>query len=417
MRILFLTNMYPPYDIGGYEQICQEVAEGLRSRGHMVKILTSRYGVATPLREEGDTIRSLYLQADLNYYRPLDFFLKRGAQEEFNRNELRAAVEEFKPEIAVVWGMYLFSLNLPRWLEEWMPGRVVYYIASYWPTDEDPHRVYWRLAARRKLVEQFKRPLRALALSRLRRERYPPALKFDRTLCCSHYVRERLAAAGAIPQTSEVLHIGIDPAPFEYTKPAEPSKNQVLRLLYFGRLIEDKGVHTAVEALSLLRQRGIAGKVELTILGRGHPEYETRLDALVSQHHLEDYVHFAGKISRTEIPAVLNRFDVFLFTSIWPEPFGRTIVEAMLAGLVVIGSDVGGSREIFAEYDADLLYPAGDAQALASRIALLLDGSKDKAHLIRRGRRLASERFSLDAMVMGLENYLRAAVGYDGDKP
>jgi glycosyltransferase involved in cell wall biosynthesis len=413
MRILFLTNMYPPYDIGGYEQICREVADGLRQRGHRVAILTSRYGVETHSKEEGEVIRSLYLQADLNYYRPVDFFLRRAAQEKFNHNELRSVVEGFKPEAAVVWGMYLLSWNIPYWLERWMPARVVYYIASYWPTDDDPHRAYWRLAARRPIAERIKRPMRAAALSQLRREKYPPPLQFARTLCCSEYVRDKLVTAGALPPSSEVLHIGIDPAPFEFTKPAGQPTGGPLRMLYFGRLIEDKGAHLAVEALGLLKHRGLAANVELTVLGDGHPDYEARLHSMVSHLGLGDRVKVAGKVPREEIPSVLSRFDVFLFTSIWPEPFGRTIVEAMLAGLVVIGSDVGGSREIFAEYDADLLYPAGDAIALASRIARLLDGSKDKQGLIRRGRRLAMERFSLDAMLSGIEKYLLAVVRSD----
>jgi glycosyltransferase involved in cell wall biosynthesis len=381
-----------------------------------MKILTSQYGVHAPSHEDGDVIRSLYLQAGLDYYRPADFFLKRASQERFNQDVLRAVLGEFAPEVAVVWGMYLLSHNLPYWLEQWMPGRVVYYLASYWPTDDDPHRAYWRLRANKTLTEQVKRPLRAFALSQLRREKYPPALRFVNALCCSRHVRDQLASAGMIPPNSDVLHIGIDPLPFQNrTAMASRSEDAPLRLLYFGRLIEDKGVHTAIQALGILNQRGLAAHVELTILGNGHPDYEARLHSVVSDFGLGDQVRFAGKIRRDEIPAVLCRYDVFLFTSIWPEPFGRTIVEAMLAGLIVIGSDVGGSREILAHYDADLLYPAGDAYSLASRIALLLDGSKDKQQLARRGRALALERFSLQTMLTGFEKYLVQSVGMKAD--
>lgn len=118
MRILFLTNMYPPYDIGGYEQVCHEVAQGLKARGHEVKILTSRYGRPFLPDEDGEVLRSLYLQADLNYYRPVDFFLKRQAQERFNQDNLRSVLDDFAPDIVVVWGMYLLSHSLPHWLEQ-----------------------------------------------------------------------------------------------------------------------------------------------------------------------------------------------------------------------------------------------------------------------------------------------------------
>ncbi|MBN2391114.1 MAG: hypothetical protein JXR84_10330, partial [Anaerolineae bacterium] len=65
MRLLFLSNLYPPFDIGGYEQWCQEMAVCLRQRGHTVHVLTSRYGVNGVSRSEQDITRTLYLQADV----------------------------------------------------------------------------------------------------------------------------------------------------------------------------------------------------------------------------------------------------------------------------------------------------------------------------------------------------------------
>jgi hypothetical protein len=93
MCLLFLSNLYPPYDIGGYEQLCQEVALCLRERGHTVWVLTSRHGlVGTPTGEQ-DVIRTLHLQADVHHYKPLGFFLKRSAQEEANKRELGRMID------------------------------------------------------------------------------------------------------------------------------------------------------------------------------------------------------------------------------------------------------------------------------------------------------------------------------------
>ena len=186
----------------------------------------------------------------------------------------------------------------------------------------------------------------------------------------------------------------------------EPEKRS-LRLLYFGRLIHDKGVHTAVEAMGSLRQSGVLDRVELTILGRGHPEYETYLRRLVADLGITSRVHFIDKVSREEIPKWLGQFDVFLFTSIWPEPFGRTIVEAMAAGLVVVGSNVGGSREIFQEgYDSELLFAPGDHHALAHRITKLIGDPDRRQRLAELGRQLVLQRFTLTHMVNRIESYL-----------
>jgi hypothetical protein len=53
MRILVLTNFYPPHYVGGYELGCRDVVEGLRARGHQVAVLTSTYKVYKPRGGQG----------------------------------------------------------------------------------------------------------------------------------------------------------------------------------------------------------------------------------------------------------------------------------------------------------------------------------------------------------------------------
>jgi glycosyltransferase involved in cell wall biosynthesis len=408
MQLLFISSQYPPYELGGYEQLCHEVTVGLRVRGHQVRVLTSRFGVQS-LSEinSNEVTRSLFLQSDLNYYRPLDFFLKRSYQERANIRELKEIIAQFNPDLIMVWGMFSLSFNLPYWAERWLPGRVAYYIGSYWPMDLDLHRAYWQLPARRSLTELFKRPLRRLVLAQLRREGYPPELRFEHAVCASEYVRDKLVQAGKLPPSAGVLYGGTDPEPFLRHKAIKNTvKGETLRLLYFGRLVPDKGVHTAIEALGLLRQRELADDVDLTILGDGHPDYKSQLRQRVQELQLEDCVHFAGQVAREEIPAWLSRFDVFLFTSTWPEPFGRTIVEAMVAGLVVIGSEVGGSREIFQYYDEGMLFQPEDSQSLADRIMRVKQDPGLRQHLVNVGRQTALERFTLTHMIDEIEEYL-----------
>ena len=58
MRILVVSNLYPPHHIGGYELCCKEAVDGLRKRGHEVWVLTSDYGVRAPEKER-DIYRAL----------------------------------------------------------------------------------------------------------------------------------------------------------------------------------------------------------------------------------------------------------------------------------------------------------------------------------------------------------------------
>lgn len=410
MRILFVSSQYPPHELGGYEQLCHEVTRELLARGHAVSVLTSRYGVRSAQEaRSGNVTRTLHLMTDIHYYKPLDFFFKLPRQEKENLAELKNAMEVFKPDVVMFWGMFAMSHNLPYWAEQWMPGRVTYYMASYWPTDEDLHLAYWKSPANRRITEAFKRVLRSFALARLKRQGYPPRLKFDHVICCSEYVRDTLVNAGKFPPRASVVYAGADPAPFQRLEQKKKSTKtgRATRLLYFGRLVPDKGVHTAIEALGLLAHKGFANQVELTVLGDGHPEYKKYLQQRVTELGIENIVHFSGKVAREDIPAMLKDFDVFLFTSTWPEPFGRTIVEAMMAGLVVIGSNVGGSREIFRHYDKKMLFEPEDAQGLSDRIARLLSDPELSRRLVNVGRKLASERFTIQQMTNGIEAFLK----------
>jgi len=411
MRILFLSNLYPPHDLGGMELRCQETVERLRARGHVCHVLTSRYGVqGQPPPEEGVT-RSLYLEADVHYYRPLDFLFKRPWQERANRRALRRALDQFQPDLVFVWGMWNLSTQVAYWAEQWLPGRVAYNIGSYWPLGTDPHTQYWRKPGRRVLTRVALWPLAQLALGLLAVERYPPRLQFSNVSCCSQYVVDVLSNAGVIPPGAIAILNGIDPTPFiAHARPVR-KPNAPLRLLYFGGLMQHKGVHTAIEALGLLQERGLVERIELTIVGGGHPDYETLLRARVSRLGLDETVRFAGRVPRSEIPRTLKHHDVFLFTSIWAEPFGRTIVEAMAAGLAVIGSNVGGSKEIFELYPGNMLFEPGNAEALAYQIQRLVNDPGLIQRLSQAGRTLASEHFTLERMVDEMEDWLGTIVG------
>ncbi len=421
MRLLFLTNFYPPYVLGGYELLCQEMAAALAQRGHSLCILTSRHGVVRGSAPEDanvdslQVLRSLHLITSPDYYNPWRFFTRWRLDEAHNHRQLLAAIADFQPDLTVVWGMWNLSLQLPFWAERRLPGRVVYYISSYWPTDTDPHRAYWNLPANSRLGGVLKQPLRKWAVAQLQAEGYPPALRYEHAVCCSRYVRDTLAAAGAIPATSGVMYTGAHPEEYVAAAAArEPAADGVLRLLYFGRLIHDKGVHTILEALNILKHEGCLDRLQLTILGSGHPNYESYLHKLVQEHELSGAVSFVSTVPRGEVPQWLSRHDVFLFTSIWAEPLARNMMEAMAAGMFVIGSEVGGQPEILHNEVNGATYTAEDAAGLARQIKCALENPQHRAELAAAGQSTALRGFTFERMVDEMEEWLGSIAGNIG---
>ena len=200
-----------------------------------------------------------------------------------------------------------------------------------------------------------------------------------------------------------MVYGGVDTTPYKDVKRV-PRQGRRLSLLYVGRLSEEKGVHTAIEALGHLASHSAT----LTIVGDGEPGYEARLRHLARKEDVESQVTFIPAQPKERLPALYQQADVFLFTSIWPEPFGRVIVEAMASGLTVIGTATGGAAEIMSDDENALLYEAGDARGLAEKIKKAAESPELCERLSKSGRVTAITKFDIQRMTTGIEEYLLA---------
>jgi len=410
MRILFISNFYPPARSYGYTQWCYEVAETLKTRGHAVAILTSRYRSDSAPAEEKGIYRLLHLQTrDLDHYRPFGFFLDHHRQERENRAFLDRVIEEFRPDIIFVWGMWNLSRSVPAHVEERDSPPVVYYVSDLWPAMPDTHATYWNLPTRHRLTRWLKAPLRRLALAMLIREGWPYHLRFENAICVSRYIRETLTGAELPFSNAAIIHGGTDVERFlkASRNPQQERKDGCLELLYAGQLAEHKGVHTAVEAMARLVHDHPQASVRLTLVGSGHPHYVSHLRAQVQDAGLQERVIFFGPVPREQMPYVLSQYDVLIFPSTGPEALPRMVQEGMAAGLVVIGTTTGGTGEILVDGVNGLVFDAGDAAGLAAQIAKLAAEPKLRQNLAETGRQIIIEQFTLERMVDQIETYLQ----------
>ena len=305
MRILLLSNFYPPARSGGYTQLCFEVAEALKRRGHEIFVLTSDHRVETVVRPETGVRRVLHLEGDLYYYRPLDFFLNWRRHRRENERRLREALADFSPDLVFVWGMWALSRAIPALAEALLPGRVVYYISDYWPVAEDPHEAYWNQPVRRGWMRPVKAFFGRLA-GAVRGDEAGASLRFERPLVVSRRVRDILLENGVALVDPVVVHCGTDLSRFEPIEPVRPDPGR-LKLLYAGQMVETKAVHTAVEALGRLVAGGFGERVELTLLGSGHPAYEVRIRDLVVRLELEPHIQKVHHSSDSAIRRASSR--------------------------------------------------------------------------------------------------------------
>lgn len=240
----------------------------------------------------------------------------------------------------------------------------------------------------------------------------------SRVIANSEATRLALVGNGGRAEKIAVVHNGIGADRFGPTDdPADDREAAGLRaglgladapvVGVFGRLARWKGQHVLLDALAGLP--GVHGLVVGEALFDGDKAYARHLRDLVERMGLTRRVHFLGQ--RDDVPRLLRMCDAVAHTSIAPEPFGRVIVETMLAGRPVVATRAGGALEIVEDRHTGLLTPPGDAPALAAAIRSLLDDPAQARALARRGQAAARERFSLQAMLAGVERQIAAVVG------
>ena len=175
-----------------------------------------------------------------------------------------------------------------------------------------------------------------------------------------------------------------------YDLPLRPVlKSQTVNLLMAGRLHPGKGQLDAVKAVELARQK-TDRDLRLHILGTvGEPAYAEELHEYVESRGL-DYVSIEDFVN--DLSALREACDIGLTCS-YSEGLGRVTIENMLASLLVIASDSGGTLEIVEDGKNGIFYKTGDPADLADKILWALDHPDECMPIIEEGHRFAKETY------------------------
>ncbi len=249
MKILVFTSFYPPIFKGGYEIICRDVNDELLKKGHDIRVVTSKY-----VSEQ----RS-HLPKEHNIYRELDSIqsskiplhkLTSGVQfEKANIDCIRHHLKEYQPDVVSIWNFSSFSRAQLIYLK--LSGiPVVYNILDYWLMwwfyGKSIDRWFWH-------NKWFKAFLSDITLSGEPPIREWQPLDLDHTWFLSEHVKDAHIKAGLPVENGTVIYNGISPETYKFDQQKQFPLNRSFRLLYVGRLNKDKGVHTILSALRIVR--------------------------------------------------------------------------------------------------------------------------------------------------------------------
>ncbi len=221
-----------------------------------------------------------------------------------------------------------------------------------------------------------------------------------RIICVARADYDLGLAAGLVdPRKSVVIRNGIEIEPYaraaaERRKRGTAEAAPVVGTI--GRLHRQKGHRHLLEASAMLRKEGREFRVN--VVGEG--DLRPQLEAQLHEEGLEGIVRLQG--SRSDVPACLAGFDVFVLPSLW-EGLPLALLEAMASGLPVVASSVDGVPEIVTDGVNGLLVPPGDPAALAGALKRLLDDPAERRKLGAAAAATARDRFGVFGMMDSLQ--------------
>lgn len=406
MKILIVSNFYPPQYIGGYELICSDVAKGLKARGHQVHVLTSTYGVRGPRSEHGVDRR---LESDFNgKLRP---FLSDVAhllrKESHNQRAFRRVVKSFRPDVIYLWNLQGVSMSLALSAERLKAPVFHCVLDKWWVRCETHHPDQWygfwarhfpnpRPAVRKALYYAL-RPFGIVL---------PAPLTISHVHFASDFLRRDASQANKRIGTSEVIYNGVDLDRFTQQSFSERPKT----VLYCGQLTPMKGLRTVIEAMRLI-VKVHGSDARLTVVGGSAVDgFVNEMQNLVRSYGLEQHVKFRGFVAREALPEIYREHDIFVFPSLYDEAFTVSTLEAMACGLAVVCTATGGNAEVMRHGCNALIFDREDAATCAAHVMRLLDEPELFEKLRRNGRKTVEADFSLETMIKKIERSLQEQI-------
>jgi glycosyltransferase involved in cell wall biosynthesis len=186
---------------------------------------------------------------------------------------------------------------------------------------------------------------------------------------------------------------GVDLSQFIYTSPPQ---DPVIRIVFTGRLLKDKGVVELVEAAGILKTQ-YGEKVEVVLAGDVDPENRASLtQGQVEQWQKEGLIRWIG--FHEDVYKVLSEAHIVVLPS-YREGLPKSLIEACAVGRPIVTTDVPGCRDVVQEGVNGFLVPVKNGQAIAEALAKLIESETLRMAMGKRGRVIAEQKFSIESVL------------------
>ena len=388
MKILLVTNLYPPQELGGYGRCMSDYCWGLQQRGHHVTVLCHDAPYLGPSSHgpSGERVeRALQLKGSFEH--GIQMLQDPGAcqrVDDWNRRCIAQLIQTAQWDGLLIGNLDLLGPELLiQLLNEGIPTiHHVGFVSPPFPADALPQAPNYCVAGASRTVQQS------------------------------------LSAAGFSAQPENVVYPGArdDLLGQQFTGRALPeplggkahnwrrlgAPDQPLKVCFAGLLMASKGAHTLVEALIQLKHQGLT--VHATLSGAAFQAgYQDQLKGMLEQAGLTSEVTFTGNLTRPQLARMFVLHHIGVFPSIYPEAFGITGAEIQASGLALVSSGVGGAAELIEEGVTGLQFEPGNGCDLAAKLLHLAQHPGLLVRIAANGQRRVRDRFSVVSSCTKLE--------------
>lgn len=174
-----------------------------------------------------------------------------------------------------------------------------------------------------------------------------------------------------------------------YNKEKKIFENKKLVIAQIGAITPAKNQKDLIEAAYILKSRNLNFQVQ--IIGNGDADYIRELQELIQRFHLQEEVIFYGR--QADIRRFYQNIDIVTVCS-RAEPFGRTTIEAQLAGCLVVGATAGATPELIEDGKTGFLYKKGNSEELAEKIIYAFLHPELSRKIILSGQKYSYKRYT-----------------------
>jgi len=371
-RVLIVSQLFPPYFIGGAEIAAYEQSKMLKKMGWEVKIFAGkinnsikRYAL-TKEKNELDIMRiNLH---DIDFYH--DKYL--NIDKEQIREMFRQQLYDYAPDVVHFHNIYGLSLGMVEDCKKFKIP-VVMTLHDYWgicPKNlllDEKGSICNINDGTCSICQNHITSESGIDVSSFQRNSTYVQIykKADIIISPSKYVAEKFIERSIPREKFKILKYGIDLSRFKNIK---KSKTKKIRISFIGQIIWHKGLDTFLQALLTLNDYE-KSKIEVSIIGTGDKVFTAYCRDLVKNL---SFVKFLGKIDSEKMHEFYGSIDLLVVPSRWPENSPLVVQEAMACGIPVLGSDLGGMPELIKDGIDGFIFKHNDVISIAEKLKSII---------------------------------------------